>query len=45
MENPHTVNEEPCASAHKELEIKSKTVMSWRSRKKKSDFFCTVCFV
>ena len=29
----------------KELQIESKTVMSWSSRKKKEDIFCTVYFV
>ena len=28
-----------------ELQIKSKTVMSWSSRKKKEGIFCTVYFV
>ena len=28
-----------------ELQIKSKTVMSWSSRKKKKGIFCTVYFV
>ena len=28
-----------------ESQIKSKTVMSWSSRKKKEDIFCTVYFV
>ena len=28
-----------------ELQIKSKTVMSWSSRKKKDGIFCTVDFV
>ena len=29
----------------KELQIKSKTVISWSSQKKKGDIFCTVYFV
>ena len=32
---------EPCASAHKESRMKSKTVMNWSSRKKKNVFFVT----
>ena len=28
-----------------ESQIKSKTVMSWSSRKKKEDIFCTIYFV
>ena len=47
MENPsHSFRDEPCASGHKkEPQIKSKTVVSWTSRKKKEGIFCTVYFV
>ena len=36
---------EPCASAHEESRMKSKTVMNWSSRKKKIYIFCNVYFV
>ena len=49
MENPtHSFTfyrDEPYASAHIIIANKSKTVMSWSSRKKREDIFCTVSFV
>ena len=48
MENLHTVfreMNEPCASARLRIAKKSKTVMSWNSRKKREDIFCFVLFV
>ena len=49
MENPtHSFREAnlaACASAHKESQIESKTVMSWGLQKKKEGIFCTIYFV
>ena len=47
IENPtHTLREtNPGLQLISESQIKSKTVMSWRSRKKKEDIFCNVYFV
>ena len=50
MENPHTVLERRslCFSSYKNCKLKSKTVMSWSSRKKATfsdtDFFDVSCF-
>ena len=47
MENPtHSFRETNLVlQPIEESQIKSKTVMSWSSRKKKEGIFCTVCFV
>ena len=47
MENPtHTFRETKLAlQVISQLRIKSNTVMSWSSQKKKEDIFCTVYFV
>ena len=47
MENPtKSVRETNLVLQHiEEASVKSKTVMSWSSRKKKEGFLCTVYFV
>ena len=40
-----TKRDTPCALAHIESQVKSKTVMSWSLQKKKENTFCTIYFV